>query len=78
MNLYITNFDGNKTPTEGWLLYMLFCNVVRFIVNVEKKYYPQIFLKQYRDGIKKKKVMNAITEELKLDESDDEDDKYDD
>ena len=57
---------------------MLFCNVVRFIVNVEKKYYPQIFLKQYRDGIKKKKVMNAITEELKLDESDDEDDKYDD
>ena len=57
---------------------MLFCNVVRFIVNVDKKYYPQIFLKQSKDGIKKKKVMNAITEELKLDESDDEDDKYDD
>ena len=28
INLYDTNFYGNKTPIEG--VYMLFCNIVRF------------------------------------------------
>ena len=46
------------------------------IVNVDKKYHLQIFLKEWKYAMKKKKIMNAINEELKLDESDD-DDKYD-
>ena len=46
------------------------------IVNGDKKYHPQILLKECKYAIKKKMIMNTINEELKLDESDD--DKYDD
>ena len=46
------------------------------IVNADKKYHPQIFLKECKYAIKKKKIMNTINEELKFDKSDD--DKYDD
>ena len=46
------------------------------IVNGDKKYHPQIFLKECKYVIKKKMILNTINEELKLDESDD--DKYDD
>ena len=48
------------------------------IVNVDKKYHLQIFLKEWKYAMKKKKIMNAINEELKLDESDDDDDDDDD
>ena len=41
------------------------------ILNVEKKYHPQIFLKECKYALKKKKIMNTINEELKLDEFDD-------
>ena len=46
------------------------------IVDVNKKYHPQIFLKQCKYVIKKKKIMNRINEKLKSDESGN-DDKYD-
>ena len=38
-----------------------------------KKYYPQILL-ECKYALKKKKIINAINNELKLDESDDESD----
>ena len=38
------------------------------IVNIDKKYLPQIFLKECKYTIRKKKIMNTIKEELKLDE----------
>ena len=46
------------------------------IVDVNKKYHPQIFLKECKYVIKKKKIMNRINEKLKSDESGN-DDKYD-
>ena len=46
------------------------------IVHVNKKYHPQIFLKECKYVIKKKKIMNRINEKLKSDESGN-DDKYD-
>ena len=46
-------------------------------VNTNKEYYPQVFLEECKYAVKKKKVMNTIKEELKLDESDDESDKSD-
>ena len=45
------------------------------VVNADKKYLSQIFLKESKYAIKKKKIMNTTNEELKLDESDD--NKYD-
>ena len=39
-----------------------------------KKYYPQILLEERKYALKKKKIINAINNELKLDESDDESD----
>ena len=47
------------------------------IVNVDKKYNLLIFLKKRKYAIKKKKIINAINQELDLDEFDDDDDKYD-
>ena len=38
------------------------------IVNIDKKYLTQIFLKECKYTIRKKKIMNTIKEELKLDE----------
>ena len=42
-------------------------------VNSDKKCYPQTLLKECKDRIKKKNLMNTVNEELKLDESDDDD-----
>ena len=41
------------------------------IVDGDKKHYPQIFLKECKYAVRKEKMMNTISEELKLDESDD-------
>ena len=49
------------------------------IIDVDKEYYPQVFLKECKYE-EKKKIMGKIKEELKLDksgsESDNEFDKY--
>ena len=42
------------------------------IINVDKKYYSQVFLKECKYAVKKKKVMSTIKKELKLDETDSE------
>ena len=42
------------------------------LVNVDKKYYPQVFLHKWNYAEKKRKKISAIKEELKLDESDSE------
>ena len=46
------------------------------VVNADKKYRPQIFLKECKYEIKNRKIMNTINKQLKLDKTDD--DKYDD
>ena len=46
------------------------------VVNADKKYRPQIFLKECKYEIKNRKIMNTINKQLKLDKT--EDDKYDD
>ena len=40
-------------------------------VRVNQKYYPQILLEEWKYVVKKKNTINAIREELNLDESDD-------
>ena len=39
-----------------------------------KKYHPQMFLKECKYSIKRKKIMNTINEELNFDEFDNESD----
>ena len=71
-----TNFH-DKIPEDNeycaCLSVMLLDSV---FVDAYKDYYPQIFL-EFKYSIKKKKIINTINEQLKLDESDDEyDDSY--
>ena len=40
------------------------------MVNIDKKYHPRIFLKECKYAFKKKKIMNTINKEWKLDKSD--------
>ena len=41
------------------------------LIIVDKKYYSQIFLKECKYGVKKKKIINSNNEKLNLNESDD-------
>ena len=45
INLHVTKFQGNKTPTEGEHYTCFSVILLDSIVNVDKKYYSQIFLK---------------------------------
>ena len=76
INSYNTDFYGNKTPIEGEHCTCFSVILLDSTVNADKKYHPQIFLKECKFAIKKKKIINTINEELKLDETDD--DEYDD
>ena len=69
INSYNTNFYGNKTPKTGEHHTCLSVMLLDSIVNVDKKYYPQMFLEQCKYAV------NAINEELNLDESDDDNDE---
>ena len=44
------------------------------IINVDEKYYQQIFLEKCEYIVKKEKTINSINEELNLDKSDSESD----
>ena len=72
MNLY-----GNKMSKENELYTCLSVILLDSFFISDKKCYPQIFLEECKYAVKKK-VMNIIKEELKLDESDDEYDESND
>ena len=48
--------------------------IVDFVVRVNKKYYPQTVLKEFKYEIKKTKIKNFINGDLDLCSSDDESD----
>ena len=60
------------------MLYLFICNIISLlldsVVKIGNDYYSQIFLEECKYTVKKKKVIDAINEELNLDESDDESD----
>ena len=70
-----TNFQHNKIPRDNE-----YCGCLSVIsldsifVNLNKKYYPQIFLEEYKYAVKNIKIVNIINEDLELRESDDESD----
>ena len=63
-------FYGNKIPKGNERHACLFVISLDSIVDVDKQNYPQIFLEKYNYAVKKKKIINAINDELNLDESD--------
>ena len=58
INLYNASFYGNKTPIGGEHYTCFSVILLDSIVNVDKKYHPQIFLNKCKYAIKKKKIMN--------------------
>ena len=69
-----TNFYGTKIPEDPEYCTCLSGILLDSVVKIENDYYTQIFLEEYKYAVKKKNIMNAINEELKVDESDDESD----
>ena len=59
------NFDGRKILEENECFSVLLLNSVGKI-----KKYPQISLEECKYRVKKKNIIDAINEELNLDESD--------
>ena len=64
-----TNFHDNKIPQDNEFCVCLSVILLDSVDIVDKKYYPQIFLEEYKYAVKKKKIINAINEELNLDDS---------
>ena len=72
-----TNFQGKRIPKENASNKCLSLIMFDSIIKVNKKYHPQIFLKECKYEIKKNKMENLINDDLdpsSLDESDNESD----
>ena len=66
-----TNFENNKIPKDNEYFTCFFVILVdSILVNSDKKYYPQIFLKECKCAMKVKKIANTY-KDLELSESDD-------
>ena len=65
-----TNFYGNKIPEDNEYCTCFSALLLDSVVKLDNDYYPQIFLKECKYAVKKKKVINSINEELNLNESD--------
>ena len=61
-------------PRENERFTCLSVILIDFVTNVDKKYYPQVFLRERKYAGRKKRIRSTIKEELKLDESDSESD----
>ena len=67
-----TNFKDNKIPEDNEYCTCLSVILLHSVIKIDNDYYPQIILEECKYAVKKEKIMNAINEELDLDESDDE------
>ena len=67
-----TNFQGKKLLEENASYKCLSLIMLDFVIRVNKKYYPQIFLEGCKYAIRKNKLENFINDDL--DESDHESD----
>ena len=73
-----TNFQHNNIPKDNE--YCACFSVIlldSIFVDLEKKYYPQILLEEYKYAVKSNKTVNTINEDLELSESDESDDESD-
>ena len=70
-----TKFLGNDIPKENMYYTCMACNIINYVMKMDKKYFPQVYLEQCKYKIKKIQMSRSINAELDLEsesESDDE------
>ena len=73
-----TNFQHNKIPKDNEYCVCLSAILLDSIfVNSNEEYYLPILLKECKDAIKNRKIVNTIIEDLKLSKSDESGDESD-
>ena len=75
-----TNFQGQKVPKENASYKCISLIMLDSVIGVNKKYYPQTLLEEFKCAIRKNKMENLVNHDLSLtssDESDHESDKGD-
>ena len=70
-----TNFHDHKAPDQGSQYICLSVNLVDSIFRLGKKYYPQLFLKEFKYVIKESKMSKYIHEVIEI--CSDESNEYD-
>ena len=72
-NRVYKNFQHNRIPKDNeYCAYLSVILLDSTFVNSDKEFYLQILLEECKYAIKKKKIVNAINEDLKLSEPDNE------
>ena len=66
------DFQGKKTPIENALYKCLSLILLDPVIRVNKKYYPQTLLEEWKYEIKKNKIVNLINDDLRPSSSDNE------
>ena len=70
-NKFSVTFFSNNIFTQGHIEYICIpCITIHSILKVEKKYYPQIYLEQYKYKEKERKMINLIDCDLLESDSD--------
>ena len=62
-----TNFLGNGIPKENVHYTCIACITIDFVVKMDKKYFPQVYLEECKYKIKKIQTPRFINSELKSD-----------
>ena len=75
-NMINTLFSGDQIPKERTHYVCIAAICIDFVLKVDKKNYPQVYLEQVKYKIRKRKIVNFIDAEeaLSSDDSDDLDD----
>ena len=60
-----TNFLGDEVPKENKHYTCIACITIDSVMRMEKNYYPQVYLGEYKYRIKKTKMTKFIEAELK-------------
>ena len=72
-----TSFQGNKMPKENASYKCLSSIMLDSVIRVNKKYYPQTFLEEWKYLIWKNKMENLINDGLDRSSSDESDNEID-
>ena len=70
-----TNFQGKETPKGDSSYKCLSLIMLDSVIKVGKKYYPQVFLEEFKYVKRKNKIFNYINDDLEITSSDDDDDE---
>ena len=62
-----TNFLGNDVPKENMYYTCIACITIDSVMRIDKKYHPQVYLKECRYRVKKIQISKFINAELKSD-----------